>query len=173
MVYHDASSTEISPLRMVRGRRISRRGFTLVEMLVALAMLALGVSGGFYAFCTINTHAMANRLFSEAQAVAEQQMDAILTKGPFDPTQTPPKIPAILTSGTTAQSGVLVYVDPITNQVVVMGTMTTTITDPGLTQTINGVTTNLNVRQAKVDVSYTYRNTTYHVIMNTTRTADQ
>ena len=149
------------------------RGFTLVELLVALTMLALTVSGAFFALNQINTEAMENRLFSEAQAVAENQVDAILTQGPFDPTQTPPKVPAVLTSGTTTINGVLVYVDPITNQTVVTGSMTTTITDPGMTQTIGSTTTNLNVRQARVDVSYQYRNTVYHVVMNTTRTGDQ
>ena len=79
----------------------------------------------------------------------------------------------MLTTGTTTVSGVLVYIDPITNQTVVTGSMTTVIADPGMTQTIGSTTANLNVRQARVDVSYQYRNTIYHVVMNTTRTGDQ
>src|SRR5205823_8664845 len=100
-------------------------------------------------------------------------IDAILTKGPFEPTQSPPKVPSELTIGTTTKSGVLIYVDPMTNQTVVTGTRTTAITDPGLTQTISGKSTNLNVRLAKVTIAYTFRNTAYTVVMNTLRTADQ
>jgi prepilin-type N-terminal cleavage/methylation domain-containing protein len=166
-----------APASFAASAFLGRLGFSLIELMIALAMIAVTVSSAFFALNRLNTNASASRLYSEALAVAEQQVDAVLTQGPFDPTQTPAKIPTALTLGTTTQNGVLVYVDPITNQTVVTGSMTTTITDPGLTGTVpvNGtnVTTNLNVRQAKVDVSYNFRGTTYHVILNTLRTADQ
>ena len=159
------------------------RGFTLVEIVFALAVLALTAAGVFVGFNTINRHSLVNRLYSEAQALAEQQIDAILTKGPFDPTQTPPKVPAVLALGTTTEQGVLVYVDPVTNQKIVTGERITTITDAAMSQTVNGKATNLNVRKARVEVRYPFRSKqtdaagnpvpNYSVVMNTLRTADQ
>src|SRR5207302_11274532 len=126
---------------------------------------------------TRDKNAFINRLDSAAQAVAENQVDILLTRGPFHPTRTPPLIPAERQTGTTTQTGVLIYVDPVTNQTVVTGTMTTTVSDPGLTQTLtsngNTTTANLNLRQIKVVVGYIYRSTNFSVVMNTMRTADQ
>jgi hypothetical protein len=50
--------------------------------------------------------------------------------------------------------------------------MTTVVTDSGMTQTYAGSTTNLNVRNARVTVSYTFRNKNYDVTLNVSRTAD-
>lgn len=164
------------------GNSYRHSAFTLVEVAFSLAALALTAAGVFFGFNTINTSAAANRLYSEAQALAEQRIDAILTKGPFDPTQSPPKVPAELQLGQTTEEGVLVYVDPVTNAKVVTGERITTITDAGLTQTVNGKTTNLNVRRARVEVRYPFRSKqivngkpvpNYSVVMNTMRTADQ
>ena len=149
------------------------RGFTLVEIIFALAVLSLTAAGVFVGFNMLNTHATINRLYSEAQALAEQQIDAVLTKGPFDPSQSPPKVPEVLALGTNTEHGVLVYVDPVSNQKIVTGERITTISEAGMSQTFNGKTTNLNVRLAKVEVRYPFRNKTYSVVMNTLRTADQ
>jgi prepilin-type N-terminal cleavage/methylation domain-containing protein len=164
----------------IRKRRFSLdrpAAFTLVEVMVSLSILALASSTAFFALNTLNRNAFSARLYSEAQAVAENQIDILLTKGPFDPTRTPPLIPALLVVGTTSQSGVLIYVDPVTNQTVVTGTMVTTVTDPGLTQTVivsgSSSTANLDLRQLKVAVNYNYRGSNYSVIMNSMRTADQ
>lgn len=159
---------------MLLARPIRRSaGFTLVEVLVATALLAMVAATSFIALNRMNYLSFSSRLYSEAQAVAENQMDILLTKGPFDPTRTPPQLPTELTIGTTQQTGVLIYVDPVTGQTVVTGTLTTTISDPGLTQTLNSTTANLNTRALKVVVSYTFRNTPYTVVMNSLRTADQ
>jgi prepilin-type N-terminal cleavage/methylation domain-containing protein len=151
----------------------ARAGFTLVEILTAMAMLSVVTATSFVALNRMNFLAFSSRLYSEAQAVAENQIDILLTKGPFDPSRTPALIPTGLQVGTTNQNGVLIYVDPVTSQTVVTGTMTTTVSDPGLTQTLNASTANLNIRQIKVQVNYTFRNIAYSVVMNTLRTADQ
>src|SRR3954464_5002694 len=66
-----------------------------------------------------------------------------------------------------------IYTDPNTGQVLVKGTVTTTITDPAVTMTLEGDTTALNVRRATVTVTYKFRNTNYSVSMDTMRTADR
>jgi hypothetical protein len=47
------------------------------------------------------------------------------------------------------------------------------VTDPGITMTFAGSTTNLNTRRATVTVSYNFRGRDYAVSMDTMRTADQ
>lgn len=60
------------------------RGFTLVEIVVALAVLGTMASGVYVGFNAINTYAVSSRLYSEAQTAAQNQIDLILSKGPFD-----------------------------------------------------------------------------------------
>lgn len=139
-----------------RRQRHSRHGFTLVETLVGLSMLALLGAGSFWTMTTMNVYATRARLYSEATAKAEQQIDAILTKGPFDPTANPPQIPTALT--TTALDGVLIYKDPVSNQTIVTGRMETTVSDTGLTGTVGGTATALNIWQATVTVKWNFRN---------------
>ncbi|HYR22376.1 MAG TPA: hypothetical protein VEP30_05575 [Chthoniobacterales bacterium] len=145
--------------------------FTLAEVTVALAVIGTMGAGCYVGFNSLNTYAVSSRLYSEAQTCAQNQIDLILSKGPFDPTTN--KIPTVLALGTTTTPNVFIYTDPVSGNVVVTGTMTTTITDTGSTMNFAGVTTNLNIRRATVTVSYTYRNTDYSVVMDTMRTADQ
>jgi type II secretory pathway pseudopilin PulG len=148
-------------------------GFTLVETLVGLSMLALLGAGSFWIMNVMNVYATSARLYTEATAKAEQQIDAILSKGPFDPSAKPELIPTELTIGTTTQNGVLIYKDPVTNQTVVTGTMTTTVADTGLTGTVGATATSLNIRQATVMVSWTFRGKNYSVSLDTMRTGNQ
>ena len=150
-----------------------RAAFTLVEILIALAVLGTMSAGCYIGFNAINAYAVSSRLFTEAQTVCQNQIDLILSKEPFDPTSTPAKIPTVLAIGTTTTPNVFIYEDPVTGKVIVTGTMVTTVTDAGMTQTFVGTNTSLNVRQANVTVSYTFRNTNYSVSMDTLRTADQ
>ena len=140
---------------------------------MALAVLGTMGAGCYVGFNSLNTYAVSSRLFSEAQTCAQNQIDLILSKEPFDVTTNPQKIPAVLALGTTTTPNVFVYNDPVSGNVTVTGTMTTTITDTGATINFTGVNTNLNVRRATVTVSYTYRGKNYAVSMDTMRTADQ
>lgn len=178
---HEACSIEIIIMHLrqpthtaaCRIGALSRAGFTLVEIVIALGVLGVMTGGSYIGFNSINAYAVSSRLYSEAQAVAQNQIDLILSKGPFNVTSTPNKVPSVLTLGTTTQSNVFVYNDPVSGQVVVSGTMTTKIEDPGLTQTYMGSTKSLNMRKATVTVNYTFRNRDYAVTMHTLRTADQ
>lgn len=147
--------------------------FSLVEIVIALAVLGTMASGCYIGFNAINEYSVSSRLYSEAQAVCQNQIDLILSKEPFDVTTNPQKIPSVLALGTTTVPNVFIYRDPVSGKVVVTGNMTTTISDVGATMTFAGTTANLNVRRATVTVSYTFRNRTYNVSMDTLRTADQ
>jgi len=136
-------------------------------------MLALLGAGSFWTMNVMNVYATSARLYSEATAKAEQQVDAILTKGPFDPTADPPLIPAVLTPGTSTQNGVLIYKDPVTSQTVVTGTMTTTVSDSALTGTVGSAATSLNIYQATVTVSWNFRGKNWSVSLDTMRAGNQ
>jgi prepilin-type N-terminal cleavage/methylation domain-containing protein len=150
-----------------------RSGFTLIEIVIALAVLATMAGAVYIGFNAINAYAVSSRLYSEAQTVCQNQIDLILSKEPFDVTTTPAKIPDVLALGETVTPNVFIYQDPVTGKVIVSGTMTTTVTDANMSMDFAGATSNLNVRRATVTVSYSFRNKNYNVSMDTLRTADQ
>jgi hypothetical protein len=141
-----------------------------MEIVMALAVLGTMSAGCYVGFNSVNTYSISSRLYTEAQAVAQNQIDLILSKGPFDPKNN--KIPTVLTIGATTTPNVFIYRDPVSGNVAVTGTMTTTISDAGYTMTYAGSTNDLSVRRATVTVTYTFRNTQYNVSMDTLRTAD-
>jgi prepilin-type N-terminal cleavage/methylation domain-containing protein len=198
-------------------------GFTLVEIVIALAVLGTIASGAYVGFNAINTYAVSSRLYSEAQTAAQNQIDLVLSKEPFDiiaakisgsfdPTlnkvpvelMTTTELDALAASGVTFPSAVptatpaatsayypyypyyrdgnnpnvlkkqaFIYQDPVNGNVLVTGTLSTTITDASLTSSFINANTDLNVRKANVTVTYTFRGRTYTVSMDTLRTADQ
>ena len=205
--------------------------FTLVEIVIALAVLGVMAAGVYLGFNSVNTYAVSSRLYSEAQTAAQNQVDLILSREPFDvkaayitgsfdpttnkipielmttaeidalaasgvtfPTAAPTATPAVSSSyypyypyyrtgaGQPVSKQAFIYQDPITGKVVVTGTLTSTVTDTGLSMSfINS--TNLNTRKANVTVAYDFRKTldalgatqkgSYTVQMDTLRTADQ
>lgn len=172
--------------KAIKVKRLLATGTTLAEVVMALAVIGTMGGGCYVGFNSLNAYAVSSRLYSEAQTCAQNQIDLILSKEPFDPTTSPPKVPTVLGGGTcqcqTLAAGasttittpnVFIYQDPVNGNVVVSGTMTTRITNPGSTMTFAGTTTNLNTWRATVTVSYTFRRTDYAVSMDTMRTADQ
>jgi prepilin-type N-terminal cleavage/methylation domain-containing protein len=205
--------------------------FTLIEIVIALAVLGVMAAGVYLGFNAVNTYAVSSRLYSEAQTAAQNQVDLILSREPFDvkaayvtgsfdpttnkipielmttaeidalaasgitfPTAAPTATPAVSSSyypyypyyrsgsGQPVSKQAFIYQDPITGKVVVTGTLTSTVTDTGLSMSfINS--TNLNTRKANVTVAYDFRKTldalgatqkgSYTVQMDTLRTADQ
>lgn len=64
---------------------LRRRGaFTLIEIVIAMAVLGAMASGCYLGFNAINTYSVTSRLYSEALAAAHNQVDLLLSKGPFD-----------------------------------------------------------------------------------------
>jgi len=199
-----------------------RAAFTLVEIVIALAVLGVMAAGCYIGFNAINTYAVTSRLYSEAQTAAQNQIDLVLSKEPFDvsaayisgtfnpalgkvpievmttaeldalatsgvafPTAAPTATPATTSSyypyypyyrtasGQPISRQAFIYQDPVSGQVIVTGTLVTTVADTATTQTFAGATTNLNLRKATATVSYSFRNKNYVVAMDTMRTADQ
>ncbi|MDQ6809618.1 MAG: prepilin-type N-terminal cleavage/methylation domain-containing protein [Verrucomicrobiota bacterium] len=70
--------------RRSRATAAGRRGFTLVEIVISLAVLGTMASGVYVGFNAINTYAVSSRLYSEALTAAQNQIDLILSKEPFD-----------------------------------------------------------------------------------------
>src|SRR5467141_3640470 len=118
---------------MKRGRN-GKRGaaFTLAEVTMALAVIGTMGAGCYVGFNSLNQYAVSSRLYSEAQTAAQNQIDLILSKEPFDPTTTPAKVPTVLGGGTcqcqTVAAGasttittpnVFIYKDPVTGNTVV------------------------------------------------------
>ena len=199
------------------GLHLREQAFSLAEIVISLAVLATMAAGCFIGFNAVNSYAVTSRLYSEAQAVAQNQIDLILSRGPFNITTTPNRVPVELmtteelntlatkvsfpsaapsatpattssyypyypyyrTGGGPILKQGFIYTDPVTGTVIVTGTVRTeiaTINDAAslpLSMTYAGVVSNLNVRQAKVTVSYTFRNKDYNVILTTIRAADQ
>jgi hypothetical protein len=165
--------------RFTEMKKRATKATTLAEVVMALAVIGTMGGGCYIGFNALNAYAVSSRLYSEAQTCAQNQIDLILSKQPFDPVNN--KVPTVLggqvlaagASTTVTTPNVFIYQDPVNGKVVVTGTMTTQITNPGITMTFAGATTNLNIYRARVTVSYTFRSTNYSVSMDTMRTADQ
>jgi len=181
--------------------RALQAAFTLVEIVISLAVIGTLAGSCYIGFSAINAYAVGSRLYSEAQSAAQNQIDLILAKEPFDVMIAPARIPLELMTATELaalspalatstpattnayypyyiQNGLLtrdafIYTDPNTGQVLVKGTVSTSVTDTGTNETIEGTATGLNIRRATVTVTYTFRNTNYAVSMDTMRTADR
>src|SRR5229473_877487 len=107
-------------MQMIKSRRRSGKcAFTLMEVVMALAVVGTMGAGCYVGFNSLNTYAISSRLYSEAQTVAQNQIDLILSKEPFDPTKS--KVPAVL-GGAVLASGastsiitpnVFIYKDPV------------------------------------------------------------
>ena len=147
------------------------QGFTLLEVLVATALIGLLAGSSIWALTQANNYASIARLYTGAETAAQNQIDIILTDSPFNPQTNPPQIPPALTLGTSAAQTVTLYSEPdgaggqthvVTGQMV-----TTVINDNVVTQGQN-----LNLYSATVVVTYTYRSKVYRVQLNAMRASD-
>jgi type II secretory pathway pseudopilin PulG len=174
MVTRDAPSYDIDseiinsaahPTR-TSGQMRAVAAFTLVEILSAVAIVVFLGAAATLSFLQLNRTAAASRCYIGAEAVAQTQIDRILSQ-PFP--QGGPS-PVELTVGTTTQNGITIYRDPVSGSQPVTGTLSTTITD--LSRVIIANTPSSPLYRADVVVSYTYRGKTYNVTASTLRGAD-
>ena len=171
-------SRQFRPLRCLSCGKFA--AFTLVEVMVASVILALIAGSVIWGLNQLNYYASVSRLYTAAQTLAQNQIDLILTKAPFNPATSQYPTPNVLQIGTyysdprspntlyPASQSVPIYTDPSSGNATVMGTIATTVQDTNVAISGNS----LNVRQATVTVTYTFRNKTFTVKMDTMRTSD-
>jgi prepilin-type N-terminal cleavage/methylation domain-containing protein len=153
-------------------KKAGRRAFTLVEVLVATAILGVLSGSSIWALAQANNYASITRLSTGALTAAQNRIDVILTDGPFNPQYSPPEIPSCLAVGVSAPQTVTIYSEPSGadgETHAVTGRMVTTVTK------INVVAQSslpLDLYSATVVVTYTYRSKNYRVQLNAMRASD-
>ena len=138
-----------------------------MEVLVASGILMVVAATAIYALTLTNRQAVSSRVRAAAQSIVQNQIDQILTRGPYAPTNVPPDVPAVLKTATT--NNVPVFTDPESGKLVVSGTLKTVIEDSGAK--VNG--TPLYVVKAGVTLDYTLAGRKQTITMNTMRAPDQ
>jgi type II secretory pathway pseudopilin PulG len=163
--------------------RLGEAAFTITELLVTAGVLLIVGATAMFTLTMMNEFASSSRVLAAAQAVVQNQVDQVLARGPYVPTNSPPDVPTILTSGTTTTSNLPVLLDPDTGIPLVSGTLATTVSDssgsgfnggpnpntaPSMTST-----TPLYILQVSVKLTYTFRGKPFTVVMNTMRAPDK
>lgn len=157
---------------MPRKNLLSQRAFTLVEVLVATVLLGLLAAGAIWALAQANNYASVSRLYTGAETAAQNQIDVILTDGPFNPQYSPAEVPSALNTGGSTQT-VTIYSEPAGadgRTHAVTGQMTTTVAAVTPAVLIKGQ--DLNLFSATVVVTYTFRGRPYRVQLNAVRASD-
>jgi type II secretory pathway pseudopilin PulG len=162
--------------------RFTSAGFTLVEAAIAISLVGVGIASTIGALTKVNSIASMSRNATGAYTVAMNQIDLILSDGPFNPqkkddTTGTPLIPPELKldssrtpAGPLAKNNVPIYreLDAQNNVVdIVLGTMTTSIVDVSPAPNKSPY-----FYRATVTVTYTYLNRNYSFSMSTVRTSD-
>jgi type II secretory pathway pseudopilin PulG len=149
----------------------SSDAFTITEAVVALTIIGIGIGSMITSMGQLNQEASISRNATGADAVLQNQIDLLLSDGPFNPQKTgsdgQPQIPPELTVGVHTTNNVPIYREPNTG-VIVSGVMTTTVTD--VSQNYLGLM--MYMYQANVSVSYNYRGHTYTASRTTIRSSD-
>ena len=148
----------------VRVQPDGRSGFSLTEVLCAVTLLGMAGAAVLWGLTMLQKHATINRLYTQAQTICQNQIDRVLTNGPYNPANG--QTPTELTNQTATVQISSAPENPVS------GTMTTTVADTGLKYPAD-TGTDLNIKQAKVVVAYTFRSKAYSVELNTMRAPDQ
>ena len=153
------------PMRNLRRRRLA---FTLPEVVIAGAILALFVVGSVATMAQINRWAAGARLRTLALALAQQKTDEVLTTA----WQTATGRPAVLTAGTNTETGLQLNNDGY-NAASGLSSAFTNLDTPVPATRITTIT-NVSTRtvRAVVTVSFTYRSRPYNVSLTTLRAID-
>jgi type II secretory pathway pseudopilin PulG len=140
---------------------------TLLEVIFALSLIGIAASSTLWGLTQMNNQAAISRCYTGAATAAQNQIDLILSDGPFNPQKS--QVPSELKLGTQSVSNVPVYQDPVSG-VIVSGKMSTTVTD--ISVTYGSWNMLMSMYQATVTVTYTFRNRSYAVTMSTIRCSD-
>lgn len=148
-------------------RRRRALGFTLPEVVVAGAILAIFVAGSVATMAQINRWASAARLRTLALALAQQKSDEVLTT----PWQTRGTRPAVLATGTNTEALPL-NSDAFNNATGLSSAFTALDTPVTATRTTQVTDVSTRTVRAVVTVAFTYRNRPYTVRLTTLRATD-
>jgi type II secretory pathway pseudopilin PulG len=151
-----------------------KTGFVFAEVLVSLGIFGITAGASLLALNQMNNRAFVARCQTGASTVAQNQIDLILSNMPFNPqkSQVPPELTLGTTKkGTSTNPSVPIYTDPLTQQVIVNGWMTTTVEDLNRNHPTTGA--KLNMYRATVSVFYRFKGRIYPpVVMSTIRSSD-
>lgn len=137
-----------------------QKGFTYIELIIAISVLAITSIAAYEGVVAANRFAMISRLRTLAVGMVRNQIDYLQTDGTFDGSTG--AVPTALTVGTTTTPNLALYTDPATNKVIVTATLKTEI---------RSLTFN-SLRAATVTATYSYRNRDYSVSMSMLRSPD-
>lgn len=154
-----------------RLRQSSASAFTLLEAALSMAIIAIAMTAFLMTMSRLNESACVARNATGAAAVLQNQIDLLLSDGPFNPQKTnsdgSAQIPPELVIGSHVTNNVAIYREPNTG-IVVSGKLTTTISD--MSAVLGSVT--MPLYRADVTVTYSYRRQTYFLRRCTLRGAD-
>lgn len=158
-------------------------GFTMVETIIAIAVLGIGVATTIGALTKVNSIAAMSRNSTGAYTILTNQVDLFQSMSPFNPQKTNPEIPTdtshgsfptydmtvgthnLSVNGTDFKVPVYEYRDINNNVVLVVnGTLTTTVTN--LSASLP------NTYQAVFTITFTYLNRNYTYSISAVRTSD-
>jgi prepilin-type N-terminal cleavage/methylation domain-containing protein len=153
----------------IQRRRVRQKGFTLVELMIAAAVILIVGIAGVQALAMMNSKAAAMRIFNNARAAVQRNIDTAMGV-PYTTTS----VPAIL--ATTPATGT-VYVDSGSGSL-----ETVVLMSNGSTPLITGTMTRTVVAQPNSEsqallsitfsLTYTYRKHNYIYSMTTLRAPD-
>ena len=175
--------------------RGSRDGFTLVEAVVALAVLGIGVASTIGALTKFNTFAGTSRNATGAYTVVMNHVDLFQSMSPFNPQKTnddgTPQIPKFIEASNNPQNlasydmtigtRTIGYKDPTTGAVSNKwpvyqykdpNTGTVVVVTGTMAITVSAVPSLPNTYLGVVSLTYTYLNRTYTFSLSTIRTSD-
>ncbi len=164
---------------------------TLVETVVALALLVVSGVAGMYSFMLLNRYAMRERNVSSAKALCQERIDQALT-ATFRPTGLLPSVPAVLGQdgntynilGTLSSATPPVYngtitcaAEPVTVYVQQDGSTASAVTGTRVTTAtpapfLDANSLSLGVEQFTVTVTYTFNGESRSYSMYTMRSPD-
>ena len=153
----------------IHRRRVRLQGFTLVELMVATAVILIVGIAGVQAIAMMNSKAAAMRIFNNARAAVQRNIDTAMGV-PYTTTS----VPAIL--ATTPATGT-VYVDAGSGNlenVVLMSNGTTPLVTGTMTRTVVAQANSENQALLSITFSlaYTFRKHNYTYSMTTLRAPD-
>lgn len=149
----------------------SSSAFSLTEAVVALSIIGIGIGAMVPSMSQLNEEASTSRNVTGADAALQNQIDLLLSDGPFNPqkfgSDGKVQIPPELVVGPHTTTNVPIYREP-NSGIIVSGTLTTTVED--ISQPYSGLM--MYLYRATVTIKYNYRGKSYSESRTTIRSSD-